>query len=58
MKKFGMEQLCSSEMVTVRGGISLGVLKKLLALAAELTNFVEEYWGDFKRGFERGWELT
>lgn len=58
LMKYGMKQVTSSELVNVRGGISFEMIKKLLELATQIVSFTQEYWGDFKRGFDKGWEMA
>lgn len=57
LKNYGMEALDSSELLTVRGGIGFREIRQLLEIAATIAKAVEEYWEDFARGFEKGWEM-
>ena len=50
-------ELSTSEAEAVRGGIGLGNIKHLLKLIGSLFNFAHDYYEDFKRGYENGWNL-
>lgn len=45
------------EAETVKGGIGLGDVKRLLKLIGTFFNFAHEYYDDFKKGYENGWNL-
>lgn len=47
----------SSEIEIIRGGIGLGSIKRLLKLIGNFFNFAHDYYEDFKRGYENGWNL-
>lgn len=49
--------LDSSEMEMIRGGIGLGDIKRILRLIGSLFDFAHEYYDDFKRGYDNGWNL-
>lgn len=45
------------EAEAVKGGIGLGDIKRLLKLIGSFFNFAHEYYDDFKKGYENGWNL-
>lgn len=57
LKRGKWVELSSSEAEAIRGGIGLGDIKRLLKLIGSLFSFAQEYYDDFKRGYENGWNL-
>ncbi len=50
-------EIDSLEAEAVKGGIGLGDIKRLLKLIGSFFNFAHEYYDDFKKGYENGWNL-
>lgn len=50
-------ELQSSEASTIMGGIGFGNIKRILKLIGNFFGFAHEYYDDFKRGYENGWNL-
>lgn len=56
-KRENWAELESSEAEAVMGGIGLGDIKRILKLIGNFFSFAHEYYDDFKRGYENGWNL-
>ncbi len=50
-------EIDSLEAEAIKGGIGLGDIKRLLKLIGSFFNFAHEYYDDFKKGYENGWNL-
>lgn len=50
-------EIDSLEAEAIKGGIGLGDIKRLLKLIGTFFNFAHEYYDDFKKGYENGWNL-
>lgn len=50
-------EMNSSEIEIIRGGLGFGDIKRLLKLIGNFFNFAHDYYEDFKRGYENGWNL-
>lgn len=55
---YGLVLVDSSELQLIRGGIGWREMRELLKLLAGLADLAADYWPDFVRGFNKGWNLV
>lgn len=57
LKREHWVEISTSEAESIRGGIGIGDIRRLLKLIGSFFNFAHEYYEDFKRGYENGWDM-
>ncbi len=54
----GFESIDSSQLYSIKGGISFRELWAILKTLEEIYNTLKEYKDDFMQGFEEGWNMV
>ncbi len=51
------KEVSSIESETIRGGLGIGDIKRIFKLIGSFFQFAHDYYDDFKKGYENGWNL-